>query len=79
MTVAIQSNPRVNIVSKLLTAAQVAPRFKVTAKTITRWIDEGKFPNAFKLNPDVSNSPYIIPENDVEDLERELAKQETDN
>ena len=39
----------------------------VSVRTIQRWINQGRFPNAFKLSPGNSrNSPYRIPRADFE-------------
>ncbi len=50
---------------KTLSVASVAERLEVHPTTITRWIQQGHFPHAYKLNPDARNSPYRIPETDV--------------
>jgi len=49
---------------------QVADRLQVTPQSVTRWIREGKFLNAVKVNPTAGNSPYIIPLSDIEQFER---------
>jgi predicted site-specific integrase-resolvase len=51
-----------------LTVKQAADRLKVNPTTITRWIKE--FPHAYKLNPNLTNSPYRIPEQDVTAFEQ---------
>jgi hypothetical protein len=55
---------------QFLSAAQVAKRFKVTARTVVRWIDEGKLPGAFQVNPDAPNTPFLIPVASVEAYEK---------
>ncbi len=61
-----------------VSAAQVAKRFDVTSRTIVRWIDEGVFPGAFKVNPSIKNSPYLIPQSSIDEYEqkREEERQE---
>jgi excisionase family DNA binding protein len=52
-----------------LSVTQVAQRLSVTPRTIQKWIADGQFPNAYKLNPSGINSPYRIPEKDVQQFE----------
>lgn len=54
---------------KTLTVTEAADRLQVTTRAVQKWIAAGSFPNAYKLNPDLSNSPYRIPESDVRALE----------
>lgn len=55
----------------VLTIPQVADRLGVDRSTILRWIqDTEAFPNAFKKNPFLKTSPYVIPVSDVEHFER---------
>ena len=63
---------------RFLSAAQVAKRFNVTSRTVVRWIDEGLFPGAFKANPDVTNSPYLIPVLVVDKFAEERKNEETE-
>jgi len=53
---------------RLLRTKEVAARLGVTSVTITRWINKGHFPNAYKLGP-YRKSPFVIPESDVLDFE----------
>lgn len=55
-------------VKQFTSAAQVAKRFSVTARTVVRWIKEGKLPGAFQVNPDAENSPFMIPVKSVEEF-----------
>ena len=58
-----------------LSAQEAAERLGVSVRTIQNWIDAGvAFPNAYKLNPHLSNSPYRIPVTDIETLEAERQK-----
>lgn len=54
---------------KLLTTKEVADRLGVTPRAVQKWIGQGKFPNAYKLDPDGATSPYRVPENDVVSFE----------
>ncbi len=50
---------------KDLTVKEVASRLGAHHRAIHDWIDQGAFPNAYKLNPNNLTSPYRIPESDV--------------
>ena len=50
---------------KLYTTKEVADRRGVTPRAIQDWIQQRKFPNAYKLDPEGRTSPYRIPEKDV--------------
>jgi predicted site-specific integrase-resolvase len=56
--------------SKLYSAKAAAQRLGVGKTTVNRWLREGYFPNAYQLNPDIPTSPYRIPEEDIEAIER---------
>jgi len=49
-------------------ATQAAEHFGVTKRTIQRWCDEGRFPNAAKVDPSYTKSPWVIPVEDVQAL-----------
>jgi len=51
-----------------LSTPEAAQRFDVTTKTITRWIQAGEFPNAYRLSS-AKKSPYRIPLADIEAYE----------
>lgn len=55
--------------AETLTVVQVANRLDVTTRTIIRWIKRGTFPGAYKSNPMLDTSPYVIPLEDVEAFE----------
>jgi len=54
-----------------LTVKQAAQRLNTKPRTVQSWIARGHFPNAYKLNPHARNSPYRIPENDVQRFEKD--------
>lgn len=57
-------------VEKLLSVSEVAERLGVTPRTVVRWIrDKVAFPNAYQKNPRLKTSPFVIPLEDVEELE----------
>ena len=51
--------------STVYTARKAAERLGVAATTVSRWVKIGRFPNAYKLDPNANNSPYRIPEEDL--------------
>lgn len=53
----------------LYSARTAAQRLGVGKPTVNRWLREGRFPNAYQLNPDIPTSPYRIPEQDIEAIE----------
>jgi len=59
----------------ILTTKEVADRLGVTPRTVQVWIRQGRFPNAYKLNPDGRTSPYRIPEGDVASFEERRTNQ----
>ena len=61
-----------------LTTADVAAELGVTERTITRWCEAGRFPHAYRLNPEAEKSPWLIPPSDVETVrQEEPAKQKS--
>lgn len=52
-----------------LSTADVAARLGVSTRAIIKWLGQGLFPNAYKMNPHSRNSPYRIPEKDVLEFE----------
>ncbi len=51
-------------------ATEAAKRLEVTSQTITRWVEAGKFPGAFKANPSIRTFSYLIPVKSVENVEK---------
>ncbi len=58
-----------------LTTAEAAERLGVTPQALHKWIQQGHFPNAYKLNPHAKNSPLRIPETDIIAFEKERERQ----
>jgi transposase len=55
----------------VLTTNQAAKELDVSTRTIQLWIQQGEFPNAFKLTPgNKRNSPLRIPRVDIESFRR---------
>lgn len=50
---------------------QAANILGVSARTIRNWIKKGRFPNAYKLDPQSKKSSYKIPKIDVDSFLRE--------
>ena len=48
---------------------EVAERLGVSLRTVQNFCDRGHFPNMYKLDPTRRNSPWRIPEGDVEKFE----------
>jgi NADPH-dependent curcumin reductase CurA len=59
-------------VEKFISAANVAKRFNVTARTVVRWIADGDLPGSFRVTPGVKNSPFLIPLSSVEEFEKKF-------
>jgi hypothetical protein len=55
---------------EFINSSEAARRLSVTSRTITRWVLDGYFPGAFKVNPHAERSPYLIPVSAVEEFER---------
>ena len=55
-----------------VTTAQVAEEFGVDMRTVSRWVREGRLPNAFKAYEGL-RAPYLIPVSDVEAIRKEEA------
>lgn len=62
-----------------VTVAQAAKRLDVTTRTIVRWIENGRFPGAFKIDPGIDNSPFLIPMDSFLAYESERKSEGTDN
>jgi predicted site-specific integrase-resolvase len=54
---------------------EAAKRLGVASKTINHWLSQDTFPNAYKLNPNMANSPYRIPEDDIVRIEMQRRSQ----
>lgn len=54
-----------------LNTREVAKRLGVSPATVVRWLAQGHFPNARRRGP-ARNSPWRIPIQDAEELERRL-------
>ena len=50
---------------ELKSVQEVAEIFGVTTRTVTNWIKDGVFPNAFKAYTGL-RAPYLIPVSDIE-------------
>lgn len=59
---------------RTLSTIEAGERLGVHDLTIRRWIEEGRFPNAFRKNPFNDKSPYRIPETDIKAFEAERQK-----
>ena len=49
-----------------LSTMEAAQELGVSYRTLQLWVKQGKFPHAYKLDPDALNSPYRIPRTDIE-------------
>jgi excisionase family DNA binding protein len=54
----------------LFTVEQVAHRLGVSDRTIRNMIDRGSFPHAYRLDPNSNRSPFRIPQEDIENIEK---------
>lgn len=53
-----------------LSTFEAAEELGVSYRTLQLWVKQGKFPNAYKLDPDALNSPYRIPRSDIEAIQK---------
>ena len=51
---------------KLLTSEEVADLLGVTVASISRWVRNGYFPNAWRINPHGKKSEWRIPKKDID-------------
>jgi hypothetical protein len=58
-----------DITKQYLTTNQVAQKYNVEVRTVSRWIRAGLFPNAVKAYEGL-RAPYLIPLADVEAFQR---------
>ena len=49
-----------------LTVKDAATKLGISERTVRLWISQNKFPHAYHLDPDTPNSPYRIPEQDIQ-------------
>lgn len=57
-------------VLKELSAVEAAERLNVHPRTVSRWAEQGLLKGAYKKNPLLKNSPYVIPEEAILNIER---------
>lgn len=53
---------------KYIRATKAAEILGVAPKTINRWIDSGHIKDAYKINPNISNSPFLVAQHEVDRL-----------
>lgn len=58
---------------KYYTVKEVAQRYDVSIRTVSRWIDGGLLPGSFKQNPLGLRSPYKIPQSAIDHYEAQIA------
>lgn len=63
---------------KMLTAQEASRRLGVTPRAIAKWVQQGIFPGAYKVNPLGISSPYRIPIEDIEAFEALRKKRASD-
>lgn len=56
------------------TISDIAERFGVSHVTAWRWVTQGAFPNAYRVNPLSEQSPWRVPEEDVDAFEEKWRK-----
>lgn len=59
------SNILEEAMAQYLKVSHIAERYNVSTRTVLRWIHEGLFPGAFKLDPNAQNSHFVVPEEDL--------------
>ena len=61
---------------KTLTVKETAQRLRVSVRTVMTWLDQDKFPHAFKAGFGLS-SAWRIPEEDIQAIEQPGQSQQT--
>jgi len=64
-------------VDNFMTTAEIAKRLNVTTRTVGRWIEDGLFEGATKINPNIRNSPFIVPKTSVDAFEETRRQEQT--
>ena len=53
-----------------ITTKEAAIRLKVTSRTVRNMIMRGRFPGAYKVDPEAKRSTWMIPINEIIELEK---------
>ena len=53
---------------EILTTAAAAKLLGISPLTLAKWLAAGNFPNAYRLNPLKTQSPWRIPQGDIDDF-----------
>lgn len=61
-------------IERHLNTTDVATILGVVEKTVIRYCEAGKFPNAYRVKPDAKTSPWLIPSDDVRFFQSQLNK-----
>jgi DNA-binding transcriptional regulator LsrR (DeoR family) len=57
-----------------LTVKEVAERLHMSRGKVRLMVNEGRFPNVYQMDPTKATSPIMIPEKDVEAIEKARLK-----
>jgi predicted site-specific integrase-resolvase len=55
-----------NAETKYIRASEAAEILRVDPVTIQRWVKKGRIKDAYKINPDISNSPLFVAQHEIE-------------
>lgn len=53
---------------------QIAQELHLALRTIQKWREAGRFPNARQVNPEAKTSAWLVPASDLDALKEQLAK-----
>lgn len=59
----------------VLRVNEAAKRLNVTPRTATRWAEDGLLRGSYRLNPLVPHSPWVIPEEAIQQIQRQREEQ----
>lgn len=62
-----------------MTIPEIAEKLNVSRVTAWRWVQQGAFPNAYRVNPLSEQSPWRVPEEEVIAFEEKRKGRQTND